>query len=770
MMLKRRILSLIMLAVMCLAFVLPVRAAAENITVEDKADILAQLSILSGSGTDYDLNGYLKRYQAAIFLVKALGKTELVEANKEQYKVTGFTDVAPSAKYAPYVGYCASQKYISGYSNGKYSPEDVISEKQFLSILLISLGYKSGTDYDMNTIYNLAFDVGLVLDSSYRNKTGDNINYKRADAVEVLYNFLRTSKKGSEETIIEELIAEGTVERDTALYAGLLDEADNVVTSIVTVTPVEQGKVFLKLNESIGKLTNSDISIYETSDTTKKLSAELESQTGDTAVIKTSSQVSDRNYTFEIIKATDLEGNVTNNIKATFSGFRTNRNQSDFLRVSKVDAVNNKRINVFFTQPINVNAEIPSQYDIYDGDSLFVTGGFQNLTVKRLENSYDGISIRLNSSSFTGGKSYTLKVSGKFTGLYGTKINEGSDDSVSFIANANSGSNDIASSDTLAIYSVNAIDSKTIEVLFNKEIDPFYAKQYLNYMVTASGNVSITVNKAAMIEEGEYKGRGVRLGLASPLDSKKNYELYINFLTDVSKKDQFSEGKYTFSGEYPVKSDLVLLDTVAYNNRTVVAVFDKPLDSATVTNLSYYTIIGVSHAGYSCNPVKVSYEPQDDYYAVKLFLPADKPLQEDKTYKLRVPRTMQYNLGSTSSRDMEYTFRGNSEEYPKPNISQALIVGEDAIKLTFDTEISQETPNISPVNYSILYREDGNLVSKVPFSVIYIDPYTLIVKCDNLSYETPYQLKYEVLKDLAGISQKTASEGQNIINVSLGRR
>ena len=770
-MLKRRITALIILVVMSAALIFPVNAA-ENITVEDKADILAQLSILSGSGTDYDLNGYLKRGQAAVFLVRALGKADVVEENKAQYKTTGFSDVSSSSSYAPYIGYCASQKLMSGYSNGKFSPDDVISEKQFLTILMISLGYKSGTDFDLNSVYNRAFDVGLVIDSSYRTKTGDNINYKRADAVEVLYNFLRTSKKGSDETLIEELIAEGLVEKETALSAGLLDEtvSADTKTEIVTVTPVEQGKLFLKLNESIEKLSNSDISIYETSNTSKKLSAEIESQTGDSAVIKAPGQVADKNYTLEIIRATDLKGNVVNNIKASFSGFRNNRTQSDFLMVGKVDAVNNKTINVFFTQPINTNAEIPSQYDIYDEESLFMAGSYQNLTVKRLENSYEGISISLNNTSFTGGKSYTLKVSGKFTGLYGTKINEGADDSISFNASASSSANSVSSTDALAFYSVTTIDSKTIEVIFNKEIDPFYAKQYLNYIVNSTGNVSISVSKAVMIEEGEYKGKGVRLALASSLDSKKDYELYVNFLTDISKRDQLSEGKYTFSGEYPIKSDLVLLDTVAYNNRMVVAVFDKPLDAATVANLSCYTIIGVSHAGFSCNPVKVSYEPQEDYYAVKLYLPADKLLQEDKTYKLRVLRTLQYNLGSTSSRDMEYTFRGNSEEYQKPSITEALIVGEDAIKLTFDTEIFEGIPNISPSNYTILYKEDGNLVSKIPVSIIYIDPFTIIIKCDYLDYETSYQIKYNLIKDLAGINPSTASDGQNVINVSLGKR
>lgn len=767
-MLNRRILSFLMLVVMFFAFVLPVNAAVD-ITVEEKADTLSELSILSGNGTDYDLDGYLKRNQAVVLLVKALGKTDLVEANKEQYKDTGFTDIKPSSWYAPYVGYCSRQKLITGYSSGMFGPDDVISEKQFLSIALTSLGYKSGEDYDWNSIYSLAFDVGLVVDASYKNKLGDNINYKRADAVEVIYNFLKTAKKGTGVTIIEGLVADGTIEKDTALSAGLLDESDTVETAIVSVTALDQGKVFLKLNEGVEKLSTYDISIYETADTTKKLSAELESQTGDTAIIKTSNQTTDKNYTLEVITATDLEGNVVKNIKTTFTGFKNARIQSDFLRVSKVDVVNNKTINVFFTQPINTNAEYPSQYDFYDGDNIFTTGSFQNLTVKCLENSNDGISISLNNTTFTGGKNYTLKVNGKFTGLYGTKMNEGVDDSISFFASAKSDTTS-TNSDALSIYSVTALNSKTIEVLFNKEIDTFYAKQYLNYLVTGTGNVSISVNKAVIIDEGDYKGKGVRLGLAYPLDRAKEYELYINFLTDTSKNDQLSEAKYTFSGEYPEKSDLTLLNVDAFNSRTIVAVFDKPLDASTVLTLSNYTVIGMTQYGYSCNPVKVVYEPQEDYYTVKLFLPADKLLQGDKTYKLRVSRTMQYNLGSTSSRDMEYTFSGNSEEYAKPNISEALIVGEDAVKLSFDKEISEEIPNISPSNYGILYREDGNLVSKVPVSIIYVDPYTLILRCDNLNYETQYQLKYVTLKDLAGINPSISADGQNIINIKLGKR
>ena len=765
---KQQLLALFVLAALCFSSILPVGAVSGN-SVEEKAYTLSQLSILSGNGTDYDLDGYLKRNQAAVFLVKALGKNAYVSVNKEQYKNTGYKDVAASAWYAPYVGYCSEQKIMEGYISGMFSPDSAMSEIQFLTSVLSALGYISGEDYGINAIYTFAFNIGLVTDESYKNKLNDNINYKRADAIEVLYNFLKTPKKGTNVTVIEGLVAEGIVSQDIAKSTSLLKNTDSVETAIVTATTIDQGKLFLELNEKIKKLSSSDISIYETSDSTKRLSVELEAHTDDAVVIKTSNQSAGKEYTLEISKAEDMEGNVVENIKIGFTGFRTVRTQSDFLRISQVDAINNKTINVFFTQPININAEIPTQYDIYDENgNIFVNGSFQNMSVKCLTNSKTGISISLKNAVFTGSKKYELRVSGSFTGLYGTEMNEGMEDRISFFANAKE---DIGSSENeLDITSVSALDSKALEVLFNKEIDPFYAKQFLNYVVTGSGNTSIAVNKAILIEEGDNKGMGVRLGLASPLSNSKQYELYVNFITDINRRHQLSERKFAFSGDYPVKSDLIITNVEATNKRTVTAVFDKPLDASTVMNTSYYTIIGLSQYGYSCNPTKVSYESASGYYIVKLFLPADKPLQYDKTYKLRVSRSLQYNFGNTSSKDIESSFGGSSDDLQKPNIIEALIIGKDTIKLAFDIEIAEEVPNLSPYNYNVMFDVEGTTATKVPTSVIYIDPMTLVLKFDHLDFDTSYKIRFNTIKDLAGVNPRTALDGQNSIDVKLGKR
>jgi hypothetical protein len=126
------------------ALILPVHAKSD---IEAKADILNKLSILKGSGDDYNLDGQLRRSEASAFIVRLLGKENFVLQNKEKYAQTSFPDVSYSDWFAAYVGYCVDQGIITGYVDGYFKPNDNISEKSFLKMVLCALGYKYVEDF-----------------------------------------------------------------------------------------------------------------------------------------------------------------------------------------------------------------------------------------------------------------------------------------------------------------------------------------------------------------------------------------------------------------------------------------------------------------------------------------------------------------------------------------------------------------------------------------------------------------------------------------------
>ena len=109
----KRLVSLILVAVMLLAYVPPVAAASRE--AQDAANALYALGLFNGTGTDesgnptFELDRGMTRAEAVTMLVRLLGKEN--EALSGAWSIP-FTDVAEWAK--PYVGYA----YTNGLTNG----------------------------------------------------------------------------------------------------------------------------------------------------------------------------------------------------------------------------------------------------------------------------------------------------------------------------------------------------------------------------------------------------------------------------------------------------------------------------------------------------------------------------------------------------------------------------------------------------------------------------------------------------------------------------
>ncbi|WP_252891758.1 S-layer homology domain-containing protein [Thermoclostridium stercorarium] len=194
-------------------------AIPANVSLLEKADFLSTLKILEGSNGDYLLNEKLSRAEAATFAVRILGQNLHVLLNDDSYRKASavFPDVNPNHWYAPYVGYCAQAGILSGDTSGNYKPNDYITEKSFLKIILSILGYEINTDYTWNNIYKKAFEVGLVTDLSYISKEDDNTDFRRSGAVNIMYNALMLKEKKTGKELFYKLIDAEVITRAEAI-------------------------------------------------------------------------------------------------------------------------------------------------------------------------------------------------------------------------------------------------------------------------------------------------------------------------------------------------------------------------------------------------------------------------------------------------------------------------------------------------------------------------------------------------------------------------
>lgn len=727
--------------------------------IQSEADTLNALSILRGSGGNYNLDGQLLRSEATAFIIRLLGKENYVLQNKASYSTVKFPDVKATDWFTPYVGYCVEQGIMTGYVDGSFGPIDFISEKAFLKMVLCALGYIYSEDFTWGNVYQSAYNAGLVTDPIYMSKIEDNTQYKREQVVDVLYNALSKENQVTKGKQILVLINEGIITKELALSTGILQ--DSMATSVQIVTPIDKNRISIKINENVKALADEDIKIFESTDFIRGLNVVVESQLNGEIIVKTTDQLPDKAYTVELTNVTDMEGNISAKLLGTFTGYRSLELKSDFFKISKIEPVSKNVVNLYFTHPVNINSEIASSYGIYQGDILFEQGSAQSMIVKQLGGVNNGVSIFLKDKSFISGTEYTLRVSGDMSSAYGVKLNESAGDSIRFTGMD-------TENEALKLVNINVNNYKTIQLDFNMDINPVLAQQIFSYYLTDSLANPVAISKAVVSTDGDSKGKSVVLSISSVLEKTKNYNIMINNINDVTRQFSISEVNYSFSGYYPVNTDLKVINVSPIDAGTLAVYFDKPLDKTSAVIPSNYYIAGVTHSGYMAAPVKVYYDTVSNPYLIKLFLPSDKLLDGARTYKLRIMQSLQDYLGNGSTQMQEFGFNGNGSATAKPLISEAVIISSDAIKVTFNKEIAMDVPNLLNTNYTLENDDSGVKISRVPSSVTFYNASTLILKFDLLDFNVKYTLKFDSLKDYSGVNTRTVADGSNSIEVKLG--
>ena len=195
----KKILSLVLAAVLLFALIIPVAAYSEKQL--DTADALYGLGLFLGYGKSYGLDNGLTRNEGIVLLVRMLGKED---AAKAENNTTPFTDVADFAE--PHVGYAYKNGLVKGYSEKKFGGDDKLSDKQFCTLVLRALGYSDsgdGADFTYDGARDYAAKLGLVASAD------ENKNFTRGNVVEIFWNALNKRMKTGGYTLAEYLTNEG---------------------------------------------------------------------------------------------------------------------------------------------------------------------------------------------------------------------------------------------------------------------------------------------------------------------------------------------------------------------------------------------------------------------------------------------------------------------------------------------------------------------------------------------------------------------------------
>lgn len=183
-----------LLAISIVVCMISMAFAASDEAVE-AANALYELELFRGTGTNadgtpnFDLDRVPTRFEAVTMLVRLLGKEE--EAVSRAWE-TPFTDVTDWA--APYVGYAYDNGLTTGTSSTTFGGYDAVNATQYITLVLRSLGYKSGTDFLWDKAWELSDKIGMT-DGRYNEQT---VAFTRGDVAIISYNSLAVKENSGE--------------------------------------------------------------------------------------------------------------------------------------------------------------------------------------------------------------------------------------------------------------------------------------------------------------------------------------------------------------------------------------------------------------------------------------------------------------------------------------------------------------------------------------------------------------------------------------------
>lgn len=192
------------------AAMLTASAFAANYT--NCADSLHEMGLFQGTQNGYDLDRTPTRAEAAVMLVRLLGKE--AEAKALTYTAP-FTDLKGWEK--PYVQYLYSNGLANGTNRTTFHPTGKCTAQMYAVFLLRALGYSDMADFSYANAIETAREQGIY-DTGIINVQ----NFLRDDAAAASYTVLSVSPKNSEGTLLDQLVSENAItEADAKSYQNL---------------------------------------------------------------------------------------------------------------------------------------------------------------------------------------------------------------------------------------------------------------------------------------------------------------------------------------------------------------------------------------------------------------------------------------------------------------------------------------------------------------------------------------------------------------------
>ena len=203
---KKRI-GILILAAAVLCALLCTTAFASS--ADTAAQALSTVGIFRGTASGFDLAREPTRAEAAVMLVRLLGKEQTAaDAFAAGTLTQPFTDAAGWAESS--IAWLYTNGLTRGSSQQTFGGGRTCTAKDYAVFLLRALGYRDGTDFTYDTAEAFAAETGIYSDSLFGG------TFTRGDLALMSERALAAAVRGGDKSLLDTLIAEGAVDAAAA--------------------------------------------------------------------------------------------------------------------------------------------------------------------------------------------------------------------------------------------------------------------------------------------------------------------------------------------------------------------------------------------------------------------------------------------------------------------------------------------------------------------------------------------------------------------------
>lgn len=542
---KQRILALLMAMVFLVASMPVMPVHADSISKEAQA--CKDIGVLIGEDATGVTSKYLAktptRLQAYIISLRLKG---LYFEAGDYKNDNNFTDASSAGWAENFLAYARNNPDLGwgGYPDGSFGVNDKISGQAFYKVMLETLDYRQGTDFEYAGTLKFAEKVGLVEDAA----TIASIKSFTVDDIATgIYNALNTKPENQEDKkLIDVLVEKGVITPEKAVTAGFTLSAKSA--DVASFEALSNTRLKVVFNEEI-ELQKSDIEVTSL-DGNDRLSVLSVTSSGKESVITTTGAKPFNAYEITIDTLTPNNGMAVRGYKCKYVAMPEDTTKPTV----KHELLGRNEIMLTFSEEMDrASAEDPDNYLIeYD------------VTVLSADLSASGKAVILKTTNISSRDFYRLTVQ-NVCDAAGNKMDR-------YRAAFDGAGED---NKVPEVTSVRSESDTTLKVIFNERVSESSAEDTRNYSAD-----DLSIEEAELDESGKV----VTL-TTSDQNSAKSYKLTISGVEDTWGNVLY---KKTF-GFVPDSSNASAM-VLAISNVEVQVTSTKKLDKESAEDIDNYSI------------------------------------------------------------------------------------------------------------------------------------------------------------------------------------